>query len=478
MENNFGKTEQKKSKKFKFKAPDALALILILLIVASIATYILPTGEFTRYENPVTGIEMADPTSYHRVENNPVSLWGVLKAIPIGLNDSAEIMNFLLIIGGVFGILQGTGSLDALLGSLIKKLEGKERLMIPFILGFWALGGAILGNFEECLAFLPLQITLCLALGFDSILGVALGMCGVAVGYICAILNPFTVGLAQKIAEVPMFSGIGLRVGGFVFLLAVTTVYLYIYAGKIQKNPELSLSYETDLNSPYRENNLLDENVVFSTRHKITLVLFMLGIVFMVYGVINFDFFLPEIAAVFVAIGIICGISGGLGVNEAVEHFVQGATNLLYAALCVGLARAITVVMTEGNILDVIVFAFSKFVVMLPKQLTAIGMFFFQAVVNIFIPSGTGQAVVSMPIMTPLADVTGLTRQTAVLAYQMGDGITNLVTPTAGDIMAAVAIGGFSFGKWLKWFSKLLLIWVVVCCIILVIATNIGFGPV
>lgn len=198
----------------------------------------------------------------------------------------------------------------------------------------------------------------------------------------------------------------------------------------------------------------------------------------MVYGVINFDFFLPEIAAVFVAIGIICGISGGLGVNEAVEHFVQGATNLLYAALCVGLARAITVVMTEGNILDVIVFAFSKFVVMLPKQLTAIGMFFFQAVVNIFIPSGTGQAVVSMPIMTPLADVTGLTRQTAVLAYQMGDGITNLVTPTAGDIMAAVAIGGFSFGKWLKWFSKLLLIWVVVCCIILVIATNIGFGPV
>lgn len=471
-------TNNKKKSKLKFKAPDALALIIILLLAAAIATYLLPTGEFERYVNPQTGVEMADPATYHNVPNNPVSLWGVLKSIPQGLNESAEIMNFLLIIGGVFGIIQGTGSLDALLGSAIKKLKGKERLVIPFILTFWGLGGAILGNFEECLAFLPLQITLCLALGFDSILGVALGMCGVALGYICAILNPFTVGLAQKIAEVPMYSGIGLRVFGFVLILAVTIVYLYIYAGKIKKDPTLSYSYETDLVSQYRENNLLDENVKFTARQKLTLITFMLGIVVMVYGVIKYDFYLPEISSVFIAIGILCAFTGGLGVNEAVDNFVKGATNLLYAALCVGFARSITIIMTEGNILDVIVHGFSKFVIALPPQLTAVGMFFFQGIINIFIPSGTGQAVVSMPIMTPLADVTGLTRQIAVLAYQMGDGITNLFTPTAGDIMAAIAIGGFSFGKWIKWFSKLMIVWIVVCCIILIIATQIGYGPV
>ena len=478
MDNSFDKAKAKGKKRFKFKAPDALALIVILLVVASIATYVLPTGEFTRYENPVTHVEMADPSSYHRVANNPVSLWGVLKAIPEGLNQSADIMNFLLIIGGVFGIIQGTGALDALLGSLIKKLEGKEKLVVPFILTFWGLGGAILGNFEECLAFLPLQITLCLALGFDSILGVALGMCGVALGYVCAILNPFTVGLAQKIAEVPMFTGIGLRVAGFAVMLTVTIIYLMRYAGKIQKNPELSLSYESDKTSPYRDNNLLDADVKFTGRQKLTLLVFIAGIVLMVYGVINFDFYLPEIAAVFVAIGIVCAVTGGLSMNETVDFFVKGATNLIYAALCVGFARGITVVMSQGNILDVIVHAFSKFVFILPKQLTGVGMFIFQAVVNIFIPSGTGQAVVSMPIMTPLADVTGITRQTAVLAFQMGDGITNLLTPTAGDIMAAVAIGGFSFGKWIKWFSKLFVVWFIVCCAILIVATVTGFGPI
>ncbi len=468
----------KAKKRFKIKAPDAIALIFFLIIVAAILTYILPTGQYDRVLNPVTEVEMADPTSYHRVPNNPVSLWGVLQAIPKGLNQSAEIINFLLIIGGVFGIIQGTGALDALLGGAINKLKGRERLVIPFILTFWGLGGAILGNFEECLAFLPLQITLCLALGFDSILGVALGMCGVALGYVCAILNPFTVGLAQKLAEVPMFTGIGLRVVAFVVILVVTIGYLYAYAGKIKKDPTASLAYESDLNSKYRNSNLLDADVVFTTRHKLTLLAFVLGIVGMVYGVIEKGFYLTEIATIFVAIGIVCALTGGLSVNQMIKEFVKGATNLLYAAICVGFARGITIVMTDGNILDVIVHSCSTFVTTLPPQLTAVGMFVFQAIINVFIPSGTGQAVVSMPIMTPLADVTGLTRQIAVLAFQMGDGITNLVTPTAGDLMAAVAIGGFGFGKWIKWFWKLLLIWVVICCVILVIATQIGYGPI
>ncbi len=470
--------ENKLKKAFKIKAPDAIALIIVLMIIAAIATYILPTGSYDRVLNPVTNVEMANPASYHRVPNNPVSLWGILEAIPRGLNESAEIINFLLIIGGIFGIIQGTGALDALLKKAIVKLKGRERLVIPFLLTFWGLAGAILGNFEECLAFLPLQITLCLALGFDSILGVALGMCGVGLGYVCAILNPFTVGLAQKLAEVPMFSGIALRSGAFAIILLATIVYLYIYAGKIKKNPELSLAYKDDLKSKYRNSNLLEENIEFTTRHKLTLFVFALGMVAMVYGVIKKGFYLTEIAALLTGVGMLCSIAGGLGINNAIKEFTKGASNLIYAALCVGFARGITIVMTDGNILDVIVHSCSGLVTALPAQLTAVGMFFFQGIINIFIPSGTGQAVVSMPIMTPLADVSGLTRQIAVLAYQMGDGITNLVTPTAGDLMAAVAIGGFGFAKWIKWFWKLLLIWIIICCIILIIATRIGYGPI
>ena len=194
--------------------------------------------------------------------------------------------------------------------------------------------------------------------------------------------------------------------------------------------------YESDKNSPYREADLLSEDVEFTVRHKFAIATFILGIVFLVYGVITYGFYLTEIAGVFMAVTVICGFAGGLTINEMVDNFVKGAENLLYPALCVGFARAITVIMQDGNILDVIVYYMSRLVVGLPLQLSAIGMFILQSIINVFIPSGTGQAVVSMPIMTPLADVIGLTRQTAVLAFQFGDGITNLVTPTAGDLMA------------------------------------------
>lgn len=469
------KMESKKQRKFKFKAPDALALIAILVIVAAISTYILPTGQFDRIVDPVSESEIVDPNSFHSIEKSPVSIADVLQSIPRGLNESAEIINFLFIIGGTFGVLKGTGALDALLKFALIKLKGRERMVIPVVLMFWGLGGAIIGNFEECLAFLPLQITLCLALGFDSITGVALGMLGVGVGYIGAILNPFTVATAQKIANVEMFSGMHMRVVAFALLILATIIYVYIYAGKILKDPTKSLVYESDKNSPYREADLLSEDVEFTTRHKFAIATFILGIVFLVYGVITYGFYLTEIAGVFMAVTVICGFAGGLTINEMVDNFVKGAGNLLYPALCVGFARAITVIMQDGNILDVIVYYMSRLVVGIPLQLSAIGMFILQSIINVFIPSGTGQAVVSMPIMTPLADVIGLTRQTAVLAFQFGDGITNLVTPTAGDLMAALAIGGISYGKWMKWIWKLLLVWYLICSGVLVVATMIGY---
>lgn len=472
MSNNTGKSKKEVK---AIKAPDALVLICILLILATILTYILPAGEYTRFVDEKTGIEMVDPNSYHKVEQTPVSMGQMIMSIPKGMNESASIINFLFIIGGAFGVLQSTGTLDALIGSIVKKLKGKEKLIIPFFLIFWALGGAILGNFEESLAFVPMQIMLCLALGFDSITGLALALCGVCVGYMGAMLNAFTVAIAQEIAGLPPYSGMWLRFLVWLVALTIGIIYIWRYASKIQKNPELSLVYEEDKKSKYRDTEI--GNISFTNKRKLVLVAFLIGIAVIIYGVIKKGFYITEIGAVFIALTVIMGILGGLGLNGTVKSFVDGAHNLLYACICVGFARALTIVMTDGNILDVIVHGTTTLLNNLPALFSAPLMFIIQAIINIAIPSGSGQAVVTMPIMVPIADVLGISRQTAVLAFQMGDGLTNLFTPTGSALMAGLAMAGISWGKWIKWFWKLMLMWTAVGVAATMFAVTVGYGP-
>lgn len=475
MEMKGNKTGDKKVKK-KLEAPDALVLMIIFMIVAAILTYVLPAGEYIRVEDPNTGRMVVDAASYHPIDNTPVSGWALLQALPKGLNQAAYVMNFLLIIGGVFGIIEGTGALMSLISSTVKKLSGRERFIIPSVLIMWGLGGALIGNFEEALAFIPLQIALSLALGFDSLTGMAMAMLGVASGYIASIINPFNVGIAQGIAELPLYSGMWFRIMAFVLILGAAIIFLYRYAGKIQKNPQLSPVYEEDKTNPYRHADM-GSDIKFTNRQRAVLVVFVLGIAIMVYGVVTKGYYLAEIAAIFVGIGIAAGIAGGLSGNEMIKHFLKGATNLIYAALAVGFARGIVVVMTEGGILDVIVHGGAAMMSTLPTIFGGVGMFTMQSFINFLVPSGTGQAAVTMPIMAPIADVIGITRQTAVLAFQFGDGLTNLVTPLMGTLMAALSLCKLSWGKWLKWFMPLLLTWFLICSVLLVIAVKIGYGP-
>lgn len=463
-------------KKKRFKAPDALALMVILMVIAAILTYVLPAGEYDRIADPNTGRNIVDATSYHTVDSNPVSIWGVLQAVPKGLDQAASVINFLLIIGGVFGVLEATGALMALIGAAVKNLSGKERLIIPAVLIIWGLGGALVGNFEEALAFIPLQIALSLALGFDSLTGMAMAMLGVASGYIASIINPFNVGIAQGIAELPLFSGMEFRMVAFTLILGAAIIHLYRYAGKIHKNPELSPVYEQDKESPYRHIDVT-ANIEFTKKQKLVLVAFVAGIAVMVFGVVKMGYYLTEIAAIFVGIGVATGLAGGLNMNKIIESFVKGAGNLLYAALAVGFARGIVVILTEGRILDVVVHGGAALIATLPLQFSAVGMFVIQSMINVVIPSGSGQAAVTMPIMAPIADVVGMTRQTSVLAFQFGDGITNLVTPVSGVFMAALSLCKLSWTKWIKWFLPLLLTWYVICSVLLVIAVQIGYGP-
>lgn len=462
-------------KKNKFEAPNALVLIFMLLIVVSILSYIVPVGNYDRYRDEATKRDLVNPTTFHAVEKNPRGITDVLMAVPKGLDGAASIINFLLIIGGAFGVLTATGAMDAFLNSTVKKLGGRERLIIPFFLIFWGLGGSILGNFEECLAFIPMQIALCLALGFDSITGVALGMLGVAVGYMGSIMNPFTVGIAQQIAGLPLYSGMGVRFTLWSLLIIVSIAYVWNYAGKIKKDPTLSLVYEEDKTSKYRDQHF--DGVEFTTKHKLVFAAFFVAVLVIIYGVVKFGFYITEMGAVFVGLAIVMGLLGGLGLNGTVKAFIAGAHNLLFACICVGFARALTIIMTEANLMDTLVYNVTNGLRLLPAAVSAPLMFVVQSLINILIPSGSGQAVVTMPIMVPIADVLGITRQTAVLAFQTGDGITNIFSPTNGSLMAALAIGGFSIGKWVKWFWKLFVIWAIIIMIVLAISVQIGYGP-
>lgn len=464
-----------KEKFKKFKSPDALLLICILMAVVSILTYLVPAGEYTRLLDPETGREMVDPNSFHYIENTPVGIWKVLSSVHQGLVDSSEITSFLFIIGGAFGVLNLTGALEALISSTATKLKGREKLVVVFFVTLWALGGAFLGNFEECLAFLPMQITLCLALGFDSITGVAIGICGVAIGYIGGVMNPFTLGISQQIAELPPYSGIGFRLILWAVTLIVTIAYIYRYADKIHKNPQLSLSYEEDKTSKYREE--ISTNIEFSMRHKLILLSFVLAVAGIVYGVIKYHFYLGEMAAVFILLTIVIAIISGKPINETVNAFVNGAADLLYPCLCVGLARGLTIIMMDGHILDVIVHGLTGFLANIPSIISAPLSFIVISIINLFVPSGSGKAVLVMPILVPMADVLGITRQTVALAFHMGDGITNLLSPAEATIMVALGMMKISYGKWLKWFWKLVLLWYLIGIIACIVAVNIGLGP-
>ncbi|WZL73505.1 YfcC family protein [Clostridiaceae bacterium 35-E11] len=467
-----GKT--KKTMK-SIKAPNTLVLLCIFIFVVAALTYVLPVGGFDRVEDPNTGRTVVVPDSYHPLDRNPVSLFDIFKSIPTGMEEAGYIIFFLLIIGGAFRILQATGAVESGIGSVVKKMAGKERLVVPVIMFVFSIGGAILGVAEETLAFMPLIVSLCLALGFDSITGTAILLLGAGAGFAGAVLNPFTVGLAQGIAGLPLFSGLEFRVVAYVIITTVTIAYVYRYASKIQKNPELSPMYEED--KKRREQYAKGEFPEFSNKHKLVLLTLALGVAFIAYGVLELGFYITELGAIFLIIGIVSGVVGGLKIGDIADEFVNGAKDLVYACLIVGFARAIMVVMTQGNIMDSIIYSAANGLKGLPPAISAIGMFIVQSFLNVIIPSGSGQAAVSIPIMAPMADVIGVSRQTAVLAYQFGDAFSNVLTPTSGYFMAAIAMSGISWNKWAKWLLPLFMIWCVVASALVATSVLIGYGP-
>ena len=396
----------------------------------------------------------------------------------LGMQRGSAIIFFLLIIGAMFAILDGTGAINAGMTNIVRAMKGKEFLMIPVCMIVFGMGSAFCANFEEFLAFVPLVLACCLTMGFDSLTAVGIIFCAAAAGYGGAITNAFTTGIAQSIAGLPMFSGMGLRIAVFVVLLTVSIIYVTWHALRVKKNPQLSSTYEMDLVTAKNVALNVDNSVPLTTRQKIVLVIFVGGIAFTVYGIIVKGYYIDELAGIFLAIGIIGGLVGGLRPGEICEHFEKGCVNMLFPCLMVGLANSVIILLEQSNMMDSIIHLLASALNGLSPMLTAFGMFITTDLFNVLIPSGSGKAAIVMPIMVPLADMMDITRQTSVLAFQLGDAFTNVMAPTGGEILAALAMcGGVSFKKWMKYLLPLFIAWWIVAFIFLAIAVQTGYGP-
>ena len=442
------------------KVPHTLVIIFSIIILMAIATYIVPGGSYDRVIADVNGQSKTVVLngSFHYVENEAQGLFSVMQAPISGLEQSAEIIAFLFIVGGAFSLITRTKAIDSAIAKVVSIFKGNELLIIPIIFTLFSLGGATFGMTEEAIPFITILTPLMLALGFDSILAVGISYLGCIVGFATAMLNPFTVGIAQSIAEITLFSGVVYRSILWVITTIVGIIFLMIYARRIKKNPQLSPMYKLDEEKRKKLNKSENEEVKFTLSHKIIIASIGVCLAVIIWGVLRKGFWIPEIAAVFLITGIFAGIVGGLKADEMADAFVAGAKDMIGAAMVIGFARAIVIIAENSQIIDTILYGLSSFIGKLPSLLAACVMLPVQMFINFFVISGSGQAALTMPILAPLGDLLEISRQTTVLIFQLGDGFSNAIFPTSGVLMACLGMAGIPYSKWVKWIMPLQII--------------------
>ncbi len=470
--------------KLKFKMPqlNTFAIILAIIALVTVLTWIVPSGTYDRVLN-ADGREVVVAGTYHSVPANPQGIFDVLKAPISGFEHTALVIVFLLFIGGVLAVIEKTGAITAGIkaASLFFHKHPKFRfLFIPLGVGVFSLCGATFGMCEEALIFIPIFIPLALSLGYDSALGTAIPFVGAGVGFAAAFTNPFTVGIAQGIAGLPLYSGLGYRLIVWAVCTAVVIAFLALYARRVRKDPTKSLTYQYDQEK--RQELGMDQKVEkITTRQKLVLVVFALGMVGLVAGVLkpqlcefikgftgwdlvtlfkleNTGWYITEIAALFLGVGFLSAIVGGLSMSEFNDSFFDGVRGMASIAVLLCFAQAIVLIAQQGQILDTLLNFMSKGISKLHPIVASWAAMILQTVIDFFIPSGSSKAVLTMPILAPLADLIGITRQTMVLAFQLGGSWFNMVFPTDPVTIAAIGFARIAYGRWLKWLLPLLIV--------------------
>ncbi|HUU23209.1 MAG TPA: Na+/H+ antiporter NhaC family protein [Phycisphaerae bacterium] len=434
------------------KVPDVFVIVFALIVLSAALTWILPGGKFERRSVEVDGQrrELVIPGSYREAEAAP-QLLEVFTAPLHGFVKLAGIIVFIFLVGGSFFVLNETGSIAAGTARLARALFGREFMVIPIVMTLFSFFGAAFGMCEEAMPFALIFVPLALGLGYDSIVGVCLTFLAAGVGFAGAFLNPFTLQIAQGIAGVKPVSGWEYRLLVWAIATALTIAWVMIYAARVKKDPKKSPMYELDRKRREELRAGQEAHAAFTWRHGLALGVLGAAIVAMIVGVIALDWYIAELGGLFFAMGLLAGIAGGMGPNRLAGAFIAGVKDMAGAALVVGFAGGILVILENGGVMDTILHGLSSVTAALPPVLAADAMYGIQVALNFFIPSGSTKAALTMPLMAPLADLSGITRQTAVLAYQFGDGFTNMIIPTSGVTVGTLAMARIPYQKWLRW---------------------------
>jgi uncharacterized ion transporter superfamily protein YfcC len=423
--------------------PHPLTLLTCCVFLAALLSHVLPAGRYDRRDDPVTGRSVVVAGTYHEVPRTPVGFFQTLVSIPKGLIDAASVVFFVFLVGGAFTVVDQTGALRQAVGALVQRLGKNDLVVIPVVSLLFAAGGALENMQEEIIALVPVLLLLCRRMGFTPLTAVAMSLGSAAVGAAFSPIDPFQVGIAQKLAALPLLSGASFRL---VFLAIALAMWI---AGTMRHAARNRVPVEEEIATGALEK--------FDARRMAVLVIVIAAFVLFIFGVMRLDWDFDQMAALFLLMGVLAGLIGGLGVGGTAESFVDGFKSMAFAAMLIGFARAVFVVLDRGQIIDTIVHAGVTPLASMPVWSAALGMMALHTVIHVPVPSVSGQAVLTMPVLVPMSDLLMLPRQVTVLAYQFGAGLCELLTPTNGALMAILVAARVKFDEWLRFAMPLYL---------------------
>ena len=419
----------------KLKVPNTYVIIAAIIVVCAMLTWFLPGGQYVKAEDGTL--------TYEAVDSVPQT-WQVLSAVYHGFVKQAGIIVFILVVGGAFWLLNATGAVEAGIRRFIVRIGKRDLFVLVALTVLFSLAGAVFGMSEETIPFVGIVVPLVVSMGYDAFMGMLVVYVASNVGFSSAFLNPFTVGIAQGMADLPLFSGMGYRIFCWAFLTVLMVVFVCLYARRTKKTV-----------IPSGAAGGVEKSFQPLTRRQAwILVVLLLTVVALIVGVTCWHWYMPEITGLFLGMGILCGIIAGFSANKIADELIAGARDILSAALVVGFASGIIVILQDGKVVDSILHAMQDGLDGTGGAASLSAMYGIQALINFLIPSATAKAAITIPIMAPFADMVGVSRQAMVLAFQFGDGFTNMVTPTSGVLVAALAMARIPYAKWVKWVWK------------------------
>lgn len=452
--------------------PHVFIILLVIMLFVVLLSYLIPSGSYERITDSA-GITVIDPDTFSYVENEtPITFMDYFEAIYTGFVNGATIMGTLFISSGVIYLLEVSGAFGAGIGMILKKTKGREFSVVCIFYTIFVIFG-VLGYGEAAYPFYPLAVTIGFALGYDRMVGTALAIVGSTVGFTSGLMNTFTTGVAQQIVGLPLFSGIGFRAVGLVVFYIIGLIGLYTYCRKIKRDPRLSLMSEEYMNQKQEKHT--DGMEEMNIRRALGLLVFLGIIIVQGFGCIKLGWSFPQIASIYVIMGILLAIIFRFGPSEACQLFCQGAVRVFAAAFAVGLAQSVVVLMNQACIMDTIVHAMSTLLENKSAVLALLIIFVFVTLFNFLVVSGSGKAVIVMPILQPLGEILHINQQVLVLTYQYGDGITNSFWP--GSSLVQLSMCGVDYGSWIRFCWKIYLSFIASAFVLVVIAYGIGYGP-